>query len=192
MARNEAKVRLRLDGSQARGELRDVVKDAEATSGRVSEGVRKAIRGGMGIARGIGLGAGIGAGVSAIRGATESGVGDVVGEALGGIGLDLERLFLGDLPDTAKGERRAREETVQAFGAIVGQTGVVPPAAQNFYQQVRGLRIEEEKGARLLAENLPRSSNVTDLVDRIMEGFGTLISQAVDALADKLNPVSKK
>ncbi len=186
MARDEAKVRVRLDTRQAKGDLRGLTRAAAGVAGRVGGGIRRAVGRGLGA---VGLGAGIGTGLAAVRGATQSGLGDVIGEAFGGIGAELAQTLLGDLDEKAKASRTAREETIQAFGAIAGQTGKVPPGAQNYFNQIRSLRLQEEKGRELFERDERfRGPGIGDMIDRIMDGIGTLVSSAVDTLADKLNP----
>ncbi len=183
---NEAKVRVRIDTSRAKGELRALLRQSARTAGQVSGAVRGAVGRGLGA---VGLGGGIGAGLAATRAATQSGFGDVIGESLGGLGAQLSEFFLGDLDEKARATRAAREETIQAFGAIAGQQGAVPPEARNFFQQVRTLRQQEETGRELFERDERfRGPGIGELIDRIMEGIGNLLSEAVDALAAKLNP----
>lgn len=186
MAREEAKVRVRLDTSRAKGELRDLTNRAERTAGRVAGGVRNAVSRGLGV---VGIGAGIGAGVTAVRGATESGFGDVVGEALGGLGARISDFFLGSLDEEARAAKSAREETIAAFGAIAGATGKIPPGAKAFFDSVESLRLQEEKGRDLIRRHKDfQGPDTGELIDRILDGIGRLLTEAVDALADKLNP----
>ena len=186
MAKTEAKVRVKLDTSAAKASLRGLTKTAAATAGRVGAGIRGAVGRGLGA---VGLGAGLGTGLAAVRGATSSGLGDVVGEAFGGIGAELAQTLLGDLDEKARADKAARNETIQAFGAIAGQTGKVPPGAQNFFNQVRSLRLQEERGKEIFErDDRFRSTGASDIIDRIMSGIGQLLSDAVNALAEKLNP----
>lgn len=188
MARDEAKVRVRLDTGQAKSDLRGLVREAQNSSGRVAAGVRNALGRGF---RAIGLGAGIGTGLAAVRGATQSGFGDVIGEAFGGFGANLAEFFLGDLDDKARAARAAREETIQAFGTITGITGSVPPGARAFFDSVRTLRLQEEEGRGIIERDERfRGPGIGEFVDRIMAKVGEIIAQAVDALAEKLNPVN--
>lgn len=183
---NEAKFRVRMDTRQAKGELRALVRDAAQTSGKVAKGVSSAVGRGLGV---VGLGAGVGTGLAAVRASTESGFGDTVNEALGGIGAQINEFFLGDLDEKARASKSAREETIQAFGAIAGARGAIPPGANNFFQQVRSLREQEEKGKQLFERDERfRGPGVGDIVDRVMEGLGALLAEAVNNLASALNP----
>ena len=186
MARDEAKVRVKLDTREAKGELRGLTHSARAAAGRVGAGIRRTVGRGLGA---VGLGAGIGAGLAAVRGATASGFGDVIGESLGAIGAQLSRAVLGELPSDARAAKSAREDTIAAFGAIAGHTGRIPPGAKNYFDQIKALRFEQEEGRRLFEEDTKfHGPGIEKLMDRIMEGIGKLLTQAVDALAEKLNP----
>lgn len=186
MVNSDATIRVVLDTSQAKSELRDLVRQSAETSGRASSTLRQRINQGLGV---VGLGTGIGAGVAAVRGATESGIGDVIGESLGGLGAQLAQTFLGSLDEDARATRSAREETIQAFGAIAGQTDRIPPGARDFFNQVKSVRLQEERGREIFQRDDDfRGPGVGDLIDRILDGIGELVSQAVDALADRLNP----
>lgn len=182
----ETKVRVRLDTRRARTQVRSLVRDSARAAGRIAGGVRAAIGRGMGM---VGAGAAVGAGIQAVRGATQSGIGDVIGEALNPIGRQISDFFLGDLNEKAKAGRAAREATIQAFGAIAGARGEIPAGAKGFFDAVAGLREQEERGRELFEMDTRFSGvKIQDLIDRILEGLNTLLSKAVDTLADKLNP----
>jgi len=185
--KDEAKVRVRLDTKGAKGDLGGLVRQGKAAAGRIGSNLQGAVRGGMGIGKSIGVGAGIGAGLAAVKGASSSGIGDLIGESFGGIGASLNEFFLGDIDDKARAAKSAREETINAFGAIAGQTNQIPPGAQQFFNQVKGLRENEEKGRSLFEQNDNfRGPGVGAMIDRIGTMLGGLLSDAVDALADKL------
>jgi len=186
----ETKIKVRLDTRQAKSELGGLTREAARTAGKVASGIRATVGRGLGA---VGVGAAIGTGISAVRGATESGLGDTVGEALGGIGAQMAEFFLGDLDEKARASRTAREETIQAFGAIAGQRGAVPPAAREFFTNVRALRLQEEKGRELFErDDKFRGPGIGEIVDRIMGGLGKLLSEAVDNLVSKIPFVGGK
>lgn len=187
MAGNEeAKVRVKLDTREAKSTLEGLTRSGAAVAVRVGGSVRRAVGRGMGV---VGLGAAIGSGVAAVRGATASGFGDVIGEALGGYGAQLSRAILGEMPSDARAAKSSREDTIAAFGAIAGHTGKVPPGAQNYFNQIKALRFKEEEGRRLFEEDARfRGPGIEDMLGRIMDAIGTLLSEAVDNLAGKLNP----
>lgn len=186
----ETKVRVRIDTKQAKAELGGLVREGAKTAGKVASGIRATVGRGLGA---VGFGAAFGTGVSAVRGATESGVGDVVGEALGGFGSELSEFILGDLPAEAKASRAAREETIQAFGAIAGARGSIPPGARQFFESVKTLRIEEEKGRREIEQDRQfRGPGIGDLVSKIGTVIGQELTKAVEYLVSLIPFVGGK
>jgi len=183
----EVKVRVRLDTRQAKGELRDMTRDAESTAGRVSGGIRRALGRGL---RAVGFGAAIGSGIAAVRGATESGIGDVVGESLGGIGAQLAQFFLGDLDDKARSSRRAREEAIATFGTVAGIRNEISPGMRNWFDATQKRMEKEERGRQLFERDEQfRGPGLDDLVTRIMQGLAGLLKTAVQELLSGLNPI---
>jgi hypothetical protein len=180
----ETKVKVRLDTRQAQGQLRGLVRESARSAGKLANNVRSVVGKGLGA---VGLGAGVGMGISAVRGATESGLGDVMGEALGGYGADMREMFFGTLNEDAKASRSAREETIQAFGAIAGARGEIPPEARNFYQSIKTLRMEEERGRELFeTDSMMRGPGMDKVIDRVMSGLGEMVSSAMTQLKDAL------
>lgn len=180
----EAKVRVSLDTRDAVAALNDMRRKASAVSGRVGSTLRRTVGRGLGV---IGLGGGVGAGLAAVRGATQSGLGDVIGEAFGGIGANIAQTLFGELDERAKASKAAREETIQAFGTIAGATGKIPPGAVNYFNQIRALREQEERGREIFErDDRFRSVGAQDLVDRVLAGIGQLLTQAVDYLWGKI------
>ena len=180
----ETKVKVRLDTRQAQGQLRGLVRESARSAGKLANNVRSVVGRGLGA---VGLGAGIGTGISAVRGATESGLGDVIGESLGGFGKGISEMFLGTLNEDAKASRSAREETIQAFGAIAGSRGEIPPEARNFYQSVKTLRLEEERGRELFeTDSMMRGPGMDKIIDRVLSGLGEIVSNAMSGLKDAL------
>lgn len=182
---DETKVRVRLDTTQATAAMRSLTQQGAKTAGRVSSQVRASVTRGLGV---VGLGTAIGAGVAATRGATSSGVGDVMSEAVGGFGSRLAEALLGDLPQEARAARAAREETIQAFGAVAGATGEIPAGARQWFESVKSLRMEEETG-RAMFDRFDdfRGKGLDEMIKRIMDGLADLLQKAVDSLAERLN-----
>lgn len=173
----EARIKVRLDTSQAKGDLRSLTKDAAAAAGRVGGGLRRAAGRGLGA---VGLGGALGVGLGAVRGATQSGIGDVVGEAFGGTGARLAETIFGDLDEKARADKAAREETIQAFKSIAGATGTTPPGTVNYFNQIRALRLEEEKGREILErDERLRGAGPKALADQVVQGFNQVVIGAV-------------
>jgi len=186
----ETKIKLRIDDRQAKASLSGLVRESARAAGKVSAGIRATIGRGLGAA---GFGAAIGTGMAAVRGATESGVGDVIGEALGGIGHQVAEFFLGDMNEDARASKAAREETIQAFNAIAGARGEIPAGARQFFEGVKTLRLQEERGRELFeADGKFRGPGIGDIIDRIMKGVGEMIARGVERLGEILNPFDGK
>ena len=180
----EAQVRVRLDTRQAKGDLRALSKQAGKTAGNIGKGLRRSVGRGLGA---IGLGGGIGVGLAAVKGSTSSGFGDAVGESFSAIGAQLNDFFLGDMDDQARATRKAREETIQAFGFQAGASGSIPPGARQFFENRRAEFEQEEIGRSKFEQDKQfKGPDIDDIIARIMSGFGTLISEAVTSLADEL------
>jgi hypothetical protein len=186
MASDETKVVVRLETSKAKAELDSVVDKGREAARKMSGLYHSTV--GRGLSA-VGLGGGIGMGFAAVRSATESGFSDVIGEALGGVGAQLEHFFLGNLGEDAKASRAAREDTIQAFGAIAGAQNKIPPSAHAFFNSVKSIRMQEEHGRALFErDDKMRGPGIEELITKIMSAIGELVSKAVDSLAEKLNP----
>jgi hypothetical protein len=180
----ETKVKVRLDTKQAKGELDGLVRRGKRSAGKITDNVRGVLGKGLGA---VGLGAGIGTGISAIRSATQSGVGDIMSEQFGAYKAMAADMFFGTLNEDAKASRSAREETIQAFGAIAGARGEIPPEARQFYNSIKTLRMEEERGRELFEmDSQFRGAPIEKIIDRIMGGFGEMVSEAIGTLRDAL------
>lgn len=186
----ETRIRVRLDTQGAKQQLAGLVREGARTAGRVSSTLRTAVGRGLGAA---GLGGAFAAGASAVRGATQGGVTDVAGEAFGGIGAQLAEAVFGSLDEEARASKAARDETIQAFGAIAGARGAIPPGARQFFESVKSLRVQEERGRELFERDEQfRGPGVGELIDRILTGIGKLLSDAVDNLISKIPFVGSK
>ena len=191
---DETKFRVKLDASRAKSELGSLVREGARAAGKVASGIRATVGKGIGA---VGFGAAVGTGISAVRGATEGGVGDIVGESLSSLGANIAEFFLGDLNEDAKASKSAREETIQAFGAIAGSMnggkGGVPPGSFEFYTNVKSLRMQEERGREVFETNKDfHGPGIGDLVSRIGSVIGKELSNAVDYLVSLIPFVGKK
>ena len=177
---NDAKVRVRLDTRQAKGDLKSMTTEAARTAKRVGGRIRGAVGGALGA---VGLGGGIATGMAAVKGATASGFGDALSESFGGIGAMIERKLLGDKGSEARADSRAREETINAFAAVAGHTGKIPAGAKSFFDQVRTLRLEEEKGKKMFEEDERfRSVSLSETTAQILDGLKEIGRDMVNEL----------
>ena len=184
----ETKVKVRLDTRQAQGELRGLVRESGRSAGRLTNNIRSVVGKGLGA---VGIGAGIGTGISAVRGSMEGGVMSMMKEAYGGIFAQAEDMLYGTLNEESRASRSAREETIQAFGAIAGGRNEIPPEARQFYNSIKSLRQDEERGRELFEmDPQMRGPGMEKLIDRIMAGFAKMVGDALTRLTDMLNPFS--
>lgn len=182
----EAKIRVRLDTTQAKADLAELNREGERASEEVSASFSDSLLG-----RGIKYAgaAAIGAGVYQIAKPTVGGLGDLLGESLGGIGADLAQFVFGDLDEKARGAQRAREETKDAFAMIAGTRGSIPPEARAFFAGISRLRVQEERGREMFdRDDAFRGPGIGALVERIMSGIGKMIAEAAETIANKLLP----
>jgi hypothetical protein len=186
----ETKVKVRLDTRQAKGELNNLSRDSKRTAGKLGQNIRSVVGRGMSA---VGLGAGIGAGISAVKGAAASGVGDIISESTGAYAEMAQQMIFGDMREGARASRRAREETIQAFGAIAGARNEIPPEARQFYnsdqEPAHGRRARPRRCSR--PTRMMRGPGIEKIIDRIMSGFGKMVSDAMTRLVDALNPFSE-
>lgn len=183
---DEVKVRVRLDTTQAQAELDRLNRAGGDAGERIGREVRGALKKGL---NAVGVGAAFGAGFAAIKGATQSGVGDVFGETFGAISSGLNDFFLGTVDDESRAASRAREETSQAFALVAGVRGEIPPQARAFFETVKTVRLQEEKGRSLFAmDDAFRGPGLMSIIDRIGDKFAEIMADAVSALGDMLIP----
>ncbi|MAH48796.1 hypothetical protein CMI37_23415 [Candidatus Pacearchaeota archaeon] len=184
MAGSESKVRVRLDTRQARGELRGFVREAGKTAGRVTGGIRSAVGRGMGV---VGLGAGVGAGMQALKGATEAGVGDVMSEAFGPLGIAISKYFLNDLGEDARASRTARGVAQDAYLFNTAMTGAISPHAIALGAQAKAWYLAEEKAkTRFAMEPQFQGPSYDKVIKQLMSGVKQLLFDGMDYLYGRL------
>ena len=185
----ETKVRVRLDTRQAKSQLGGLVRESARSAGRLSNNLRSVVGKGLGA---VGLGAGVGTGISAVRGSIEGGIGSMFSEAYGGVLAQMSDMAFGTLNEESRASRSAREETIQAFGAIAGARNEIPPEARQFYNSIKSLRMDEERGRELFEmDPQMRGPGMDKIIDRIMSGFAKMVDDALSRLIDAINPFSE-
>lgn len=183
---NDTSFRLLIDTKAAQASLQGLTKAAEKEAARTGTRIKSAIGKGLGL---VGLGGAVGAGFQAVRGATQSGVADVIGEALGPLGAQIEDFFLGSLNEEARGKKTARDEVTNQFAAIAGAQNwtSIPPQVKGYFDSLATLRVQEEKGRELFRKSSDlHGPGIEDLLSRIMKGIGELLSTAVTNLGNVL------
>lgn len=184
----ETKVRVRLDTSQAKGEMREVRREGQRTAGSISEGLSATIRRGFAM---TGAGAAFAGGVGAARAAVSGGMGDAFGGAFSMLSASLNDYLLGSIDDEQRAIRSARDQTIETFAPVAGMLNGVPPEAQQFFQSVRTLEFEKEKGRSLIMNDPAfQGAGFTDIFVQMGEHIGSavadVISSKIDALLNKL------
>jgi hypothetical protein len=181
----EARVKVRLDTKQASGDLRQLTREAAKTAGRVGGGLKRAVTRGLGA---IGLGGGIAAGLAAVRGATQAGLGDVMGEAFGPLGAQIAGQFYGqDLLTDARAAKSARDQLSQNFAYLIGKRGEAPPAAVNWFNQVKTHQEVIERGRQIIREDTQfYGPQYDEIIGKIMDNIGGMLADAADKLGDRL------
>lgn len=159
MNKNEARVRVRFDTSQAKADLAELMKHAQEVGSAIHGGGGRegggSSAGGaaMGFGRSFGLGAAFGAGVEAIRGPVSSTMGSAISEGLGVYGQQLQRAMFGDMGAEARASETARAQTREAFAHVAGRAGAVPSGAESYYKAVFAIERDKEKGVDLINAN---------------------------------------
>ena len=180
----ETKVKVKLDTTKASAQLKGLIRESARTAGRIAGGVRGAVGRGMGA---VGLGAGVGAGMAAIKSSTSSGLGDIIGETTGLLGAKLEKWVFGDMAEKARSAKYAREQTHEAFDAIAGSRGSIPPAAVGFFKSVEAQRAKVESGRQMIErDDRFRGPGVDDLITKITEALNELFHMAADKIIDAI------
>jgi len=173
---NEAVVRVKLDTRAAKSDLADLTKTAGGVAGKLGSGIQSAL--GTGV-RSLGIGAAIGAGISAVRGPTDGGVSDLMGEAFGGIGAQIENWAFGDLAPEARAARQAREQTEQAFAG----SKEITQRSVNFFDQTKGRILEIEKSRAMFErDDRFRGPGFEKIAEKVIDSITGAISAGFDRL----------
>ena len=176
--RDEAKVRLVIDGSQAEAELAKVTRSAEEKGRRISSKVGAAIRGGVAA---FGVGAVAGAGFRAVQGRVSGGVSDVASEAFTGWLSRLEESLLGDTAIEARAGRKAREELLSNFSFSIGLNQGWSKEQKAWFESVKSRRLVEEKGIRWAEQNV-QGTSLAGLFDKAIDSIGKMLKEAAEHL----------
>lgn len=173
----EAKIKVRLDTSQAEAALRGVSASGEAAARRVSREVEDE-SGGAGLGGALLRGGALGLGALGVGAAARGSIGDVLAEGTSSIRASID---LGIGGPEARAAAAAREQTKQAFAASVGFTGDAE-SARGYFNQIRQLRERYEVGAAQIDRALGGDpvdllQTVTDrITSAIRDGFSEIVS----------------
>lgn len=181
MASDEAKVRVRLDTRQAKGELRGLTKEGAKAGGRVGGGIRSALGRGMGM---IGLGVGVGAGMAALRGPTQGGISAIVGQTLGPLGQQMYGGITGVTGITARARARALPQVIAAYGyqrGLGGEDAPAPQGAKQMMDHLTNFYSVEERGRQAFLSDTKFAGN--DAAKKIDTVIGTM-QELIEVLKD--------
>jgi hypothetical protein len=183
----ETKVRVRLDTSQAKGEMREVRKEGERTAGSVSAGLSATIRRGFAM---TGAGAAFAGGVGAARAAVSGGIGDTFGGAFNMLAASFNDFVLGSIDDEQRAIQTARGQTQEVFSSVAGIMGAVPPEARQFFDSVKTLELEKEKGRSLImGDPAFQGKGFKELIADIGKEFGKNVAAELGINVDDIRPL---
>lgn len=114
-------------------------------------------------------------------------IGGTFGETFGRLGSQFAAKGFGTLGPEANAAKRAREETIQAFGMIAGATGQIPAGAKEFFDQIKQLRGMEERGRQMFETQDeyygPGASDaIKELGKSIISGFENVVLKVIQAI----------
>lgn len=179
MVSEEAKVRVRLDTRQAKGDLRGLNKEASKSAGKLGASARGALGRGLGV---IGFGGlGVAAGLSAIGGPTMGGLGDVMGLGMRSMGESMSARVWGDLDEKGRADRRAAELVTQLYKTSAVETGKFPPQAMDAFKFHRAMFLKEELGATRIRSTLT-SESVQEVSSIAVKAAATATASLVNLL----------
>lgn len=187
----ELKLKVSLDAKAAKQAFDDMMKNAGQKAREAGAKLRATVSQELGMAT---YQTAYSSGMDALRSPTSSGVSDIMSEALGGFGRQIENAALGDLAYEARASMSAREETIQAFGMVVGmRDGAIPPEARNYMKSIESVHKIREKGrAKIEMDENMRGPGLDDIIKKIGEMIGKLLSNAVADLVKGLGPFSNR
>lgn len=171
----KAEVRVALDTSAAKADLRKLAKEGEQSAGRVND----ALGGGLGRSAAIGAVAGAGFGLAQRAASRVAGfMPDIISESTVGVRAGLDATFGGPEARAAMG---AREQTKAAYSEIVGRMANphVTPEMKNYYNNIKNLREISERGNSAIDQELGGEfvkGAFQILSESITSGFDRIVS----------------
>lgn len=183
----ETKVRVRLDTSQAKGEMREVRREGERTAGSISEGLSSTIRRGFAM---TGAGAAFATGVGAARAAVSGGLGDTFGGAFSMLAASFNDFVLGSIDDEQRAIQTARSQTQEVFAPVAGMMNAIPPEARQFFESIKSMELEKEKGRSLIAGDPAfQGKGFKELIADIAKEFGKNVAAELGINVDDIRPL---
>lgn len=184
MMESEAKVRVRIDTSQARGDMADLTKTAQGATVRVGQSIRDSVSAGI---HAIGAGGAFGSAASAFRAPTEGGISAIFGELIGPFAESAENWILGDLGVEAKANQRLQSEVLDTWGQAIGMNKSNLERAKVYADQRRPQLIQEEEGRKAIKSSTDfYSVKFDDVIKRLGEVMSSAATAAAQYLLDRL------
>ena len=184
MMESEAKVRVRIDTSQARGDMADLTKTAQGATVRVGQSIRDSVSAGL---HAVGAGGAFSAAAGAFRGPTEGGISAIAGELLGPLGQSFEDWILGDLAPQARADSKLRSEVEDVWGQAIGMNRSNLDRAKAYADQRRPQLIQEEEGRKAIRSSSDfYSVKFDDVIKRLGEVMSEAAKSAAQYLLDRL------
>lgn len=187
----EAKIRVRLDTSGAKGDLADLYRQmANAPSVRTSG----AAGGGGGGGGGSGGGSGIGgfsigwgsaiaaAGIGLFGRQSIADAGSMIGALTRGPGRAISEFLFGTAPSAVQASDSSIEQVKKMMGFAVGM-GAPLGAAQSLYQSLMSYEEPKARGERMI-ENALSGKGAGALEDAMRKGEGGLLGKMFQAFID--------
>lgn len=183
---SEARVRVSLDTTRAKGDLKRLVNEGQRAGTRISGAVSGALGRGIQMA---GLGAGVGAGIAAVRGAAASGAGSIASDMFGGWGRSFENWLFGDQADQARANKATRDYLAQNFAyAIGGSDGGVPASIKNVANQINAIEKRRQAGISAIERDNDLRISFDEILSKVTTALKEAISDAAKEIAAALNP----
>lgn len=180
----ETKVRVKVDTSQAKSQMREVKKEGERAAGGISAGLAGAVRSGFAFA---GAGAAFAGGMAAVRGATQSGMGDAFGGAFTMLGQSFNDFLLGHIDDEARAIRTSREALIQTFGQTRDLAG--SEGAKRFFETNMAIELEREKArSQIMGDPAFQGAGFEELAKMFGERLAAPVIEWLDSLLAALPP----
>lgn len=150
MTQGEAKVRVRLDTGPAKAALAELANSAGKIAGNVGGGVMSSVKMGLGA---VGLGGAFGMGMAAVQGPTGEAAGGIIGESLGAFGAQISAGVFGKMGPEAAAAQAAREDLINAYGAVRGREGKMPDGAEQYFENRRKFHLEAAMGRQAIEQD---------------------------------------
>lgn len=187
---DEAKVKVRLDTKQAKGELRGLSKSGSQAAGRIGGGIRR------GIGRGLaftGLGVGVGAAVSAIRSPSQGAMGAMISQTFGALGAKISHNLFGEAGYEAQGGARALQAVSDAYAP--GGGGPHAPGAREMFKFYKSQYTREATARGAFAQDEEfRNETAQKIADAVEKFFlaATSFQTGVSKWWDDINKQAER